>query len=104
CRRRCIRLWRKPPAPVVRCSRPMKRLLQAIVVASSVSCAMSFVVDGQHDWPTYGGSNDQTHYSPLKQINRANVTRLQVAWTFDTGDSFPGSEKQCNQRIIDGQL
>jgi len=26
------------------------------------------------------------HYSPLAQIDRANVHRLQVAWTFDTGE------------------
>src|SRR5205085_1605125 len=43
-------------------------------------------------------------YSKLDQINRDNVSRLQVAWTYDTGDAFPGSEMQCNPIVIDGVL
>lgn len=35
---------------------------------------------------TYGGGPQQTRYSPLAQINRANVASLQVAWTYDTGE------------------
>jgi len=38
------------------------------------------------DWPAYNGGLDGDHYSRLKQINRANVMRLQVAWSFDTGE------------------
>jgi quinoprotein glucose dehydrogenase len=40
-----------------------------------------------HDWPIYGGTAENNRYSPLDQINRKNVTRLEVAWTFDTGES-----------------
>jgi len=36
------------------------------------------------DWPVYGGQSADDHYSPLRQINRGNVNKLQVAWTFDT--------------------
>jgi quinoprotein glucose dehydrogenase len=36
------------------------------------------------DWPVYGGQVADDHYSPLTQINRENVSRLRVAWTFDT--------------------
>jgi len=39
------------------------------------------------DWPVYGGAVEGGHYSPLTQINRSNVKQLQVAWTFDTGES-----------------
>jgi glucose dehydrogenase len=38
------------------------------------------------DWPVYGGTAENNHYSPLKQINRTNVQRLGVAWTFDTDE------------------
>jgi glucose dehydrogenase len=38
------------------------------------------------DWPTYNGGLDGDHYSRLKQIDRANVQRLQQAWIFDTGE------------------
>ena len=36
------------------------------------------------DWPVYGGQKADDHYSPLTQINRSNVGRLRVAWTYDT--------------------
>jgi len=39
---------------------------------------------GNVDWPVYGGETANDHYSPLKQIDRGNVGKLQVAWTFDT--------------------
>jgi quinoprotein glucose dehydrogenase len=34
------------------------------------------------DW-LYGGNPEGTRYSPLKQIDRSNVGRLRVAWTYD---------------------
>ncbi len=40
-----------------------------------------------HDWQVYGGTPENDHFSSLKQINRKNVKRLRVAWTFDTGES-----------------
>ncbi len=42
------------------------------------------------DWPVYGGSNAALRYSPLAQINPANVDRLAPAWVFHTGD-LPGA-------------
>jgi quinoprotein glucose dehydrogenase len=40
----------------------------------------------QQDWPVYGGSPENTHYSALAQINRENVKQLTVAWSYDTGE------------------
>ena len=40
-----------------------------------------------HDWPVYGGSPENNHFSSLTQVNRKNVKRLRVAWTFDTEES-----------------
>src|SRR3984885_4699213 len=40
-----------------------------------------------HDWPVYGGTPDNNHFSPLAQINRTNVKQLSVAWSFDTEES-----------------
>ncbi|HEX6822359.1 MAG TPA: PQQ-binding-like beta-propeller repeat protein [Candidatus Sulfotelmatobacter sp.] len=39
------------------------------------------------DWPMYGGDSAKTHYSPLQQINTANVTQLEVAWSYDTAET-----------------
>ena len=36
-------------------------------------------------WPAYGNDPGGTRYSPARQIDRSNVTRLQVAWTYRTG-------------------
>jgi quinoprotein glucose dehydrogenase len=56
------------------------------------------------DWPHYGGSPEQTRYSPLTQITRDNVGSLEVAWTYDTGDAFKGSEMQCQPVVAHGVL
>lgn len=38
-------------------------------------------------WSDYGGNPDSAQYSELEQINRSNVSKLEVAWTYPTGDS-----------------
>lgn len=38
-------------------------------------------------WSDYGGGSDAAQYSALRQINTTNVSRLQVAWVFPTGDA-----------------
>lgn len=38
------------------------------------------------DWRAYGRTQFGQRYSPLKQITPDNVGKLQVAWTFRTGD------------------
>jgi quinoprotein glucose dehydrogenase len=35
-------------------------------------------------WPTYSNAPTGTRYSPLAQIDRANVPQLKLAWTFHT--------------------
>src|SRR5689334_7682540 len=57
-----------------------------------------------NDWHDYAGGPDSVRYSGLTQITRDNVKQLQVAWTFDTGDAYAGSELQCNPLIIGGVL
>ncbi len=56
------------------------------------------------DWPSYGGGLDDIRYSRLHQITKDNVKDLRVAWTFDTGDAFSGSEFQCNPLVVGGVL
>jgi len=38
------------------------------------------------DWPVYLGENG-AHYSPLAQINKANVKQLQIAWIYETEET-----------------
>ncbi|RYD28344.1 MAG: c-type cytochrome, partial [Verrucomicrobiaceae bacterium] len=56
---------------------------------------------GNTDWPEYLGGKTRNIYSPLGQITRENVAKLEPAWTFDTGDV---GEYQANNLIVDGVL
>ena len=50
--------------------------------------------ESQTEWPSYGGGPDGIRYSSLTQINRANVSQLQVAWTYDCGEGPGGTQTQ----------
>jgi quinoprotein glucose dehydrogenase len=61
-------------------------------------------------WPNYGNDPGGTRYSPAKQIDRSNVAKLQVAWTFRTG-AFPHDEEldhkaafEATPILVDGKL
>jgi len=47
--------------------------------------AVSLQAPPSGDWPVYGRDPGGARFSPLTQITRANVARLQVAWTYHTG-------------------
>jgi quinoprotein glucose dehydrogenase len=49
--------------------------------------APSAIAQNYKTWRDYGGSTDSAQYSALKQIDRTNVSRLEVAWTYRTGDN-----------------
>jgi quinoprotein glucose dehydrogenase len=55
------------------------------------------------EWSQHGGV-DNIRYSPLTQIGRSNVAQLKVAWTYDAGDAFKGSEMQSNPIVVGGVL
>lgn len=38
-------------------------------------------------WQQYGGGADQSRFMELKQLTKANVSQLQVAWSYPTADS-----------------
>ena len=50
----------------------------------------------------YGGGASGQRYSPLKQINRANVNQLAIAWSFDTNDGT--GDAQTQPVVSDGVL
>jgi len=59
-------------------------------------------------WPAWGGDPGGARHSPLVQIDRDNVHRLEVAWTFHTGDVLPKGEGktafQATPVLDDGTL
>jgi quinoprotein glucose dehydrogenase len=44
------------------------------------------------------------HYSALSQITLANVSQLQLAWRYNSGDAFPQSEIECTPTVVNGTL
>jgi quinoprotein glucose dehydrogenase len=62
------------------------------------------------EWPYYGHDAGGMRFSPLTQINRENVARLKIAWTFHTGDISEGSGRrkrsgfESTPLMVDGTL
>jgi quinoprotein glucose dehydrogenase len=73
----------------------------AIMMLGAVCC---FAQSNFRGWEVSGGTAENIHYSSLKQINTQNVQNLKVAWTFDSGDAYPGSGIECNPIVVDGVL
>ena len=69
--------------------------------APTAAAGVNRSVNGQRDWPAYGGGPEDTRYSSLAQINRENVKQLKVAWSFDTGEQ---GGLQTSPIIVDGVL
>src|SRR5216684_3562739 len=89
-----------------RCASLLASVVAAITLASIAHAAktppgLSTSGQEQRDWPTYGGAPENNHYSGLAQINRNNVKRLAVAWSFDTEEE---GGLQSSPIIVDGVL
>ena len=52
-------------------------------------------------WHAYLGGSDSSQYSSLTQIDKSNVSQLQVAWTYPTGDM---RTYRFNPVIVDGVM
>ena len=76
----------------------IKYILVLALIIVHISCS-----DHQPDanWQHYLGGYDRNHYSNLDQITTGNVSQLQIAWEYRTGDF---GEMQCNPLIIEGKL
>ena len=55
------------------------------VNAARADEALDLLAKDPKQWVMQQGDDAKTRYSKLKQINAANVGKLQVAWTFSTG-------------------
>ena len=91
-------------------SRVANRVRSVMIVVAS-SCMAAWLAVGQQprqvddnvlrtgskngeEWVSYGVNWSEQRYSPLKQINAANVTKLGLAWTYDIASTSgnPGSQ------------
>src|ERR1035437_8810717 len=72
----------------------------AVLLAASLALPQTTSKNVPQEWRAYGGNPEGTRYSPLKQINRANVSKLQVAWTYDCSGGRGGL--QTNPLVVNG--
>lgn len=70
-----------------------------ILLASCKSSA-----DKDQGWEVYGGSKSNNHYSALTEIDTSNVSQLQQAWIYHTGDADSMTQIEVNPIIVDGIL
>jgi len=78
-------------------------LKNALILSSLMVVALHHVASADADWPVNGGPYN-IRYSTLTQVNTDNVAQLQVAWSYDSHDSFKDSEMQSNPIVVDGML
>lgn len=78
--------------------------LIVITIPRITSCELNDLKNSNHSWKYYRGDEGNNAYSSLDIINKANVSCLEVAWIFRTGDSKPGASIQCNPLMIDDIL
>jgi len=76
----------------------MRNRILIAVAALFLPCAVQYAADGKKlpetSWPGYGGGPEDNRYSRLKQIDTTNVSKLQIAWTYDTQEPASASETQ----------
>ncbi|HEV7999690.1 MAG TPA: pyrroloquinoline quinone-dependent dehydrogenase [Planctomycetaceae bacterium] len=61
---------------------------------------------GNVDWPRVGNDPGCMRYSPLEQVNRRNVARLQPVWTYHTGElkGRTGKTIECTPIVVEGVM
>ena len=85
----------------------MQRLLAALALAASLaSCdraaapAEATAESGPDNWPSWGRTEGEQHYSPLDEIHAGNVARLGLAWHYD----LPSENTLTTPLAVGGKL
>jgi len=73
-------------------SRQLYRVLPVFLAALPIAA------QNHRTWSDYGGAPDAAQYSALNEINRSNVSKLEVAWSYSTGD---GKHYFFNPIVVD---
>ena len=60
----------------------------ALMLALAGAVGLSAADADRKQWTDYNGGPDSSRYSTLKQITKANVSRLEVAWNYPYGETM----------------
>src|SRR6185437_1225721 len=73
----------------------------ASVVSLIFLAGLPVAAQNHRTWSDYAGAPDAAQYSALAQINRSNVSQLEVAWIYSTGDDH---RYFFNPVVVDGVM
>ncbi|MGH8248583.1 MAG: PQQ-binding-like beta-propeller repeat protein, partial [Gammaproteobacteria bacterium] len=78
----------------------MKRLLSTVPIL-----ILSLPLTAQ-EWRYYAGDPGGIRYSTLKQIDRSNIARLRIAWTYHSGDKGERGRTtiECTPIVVEGVM
>ena len=65
------------------------RVTDANLIAAGLALACGVLSAQEIGWFSYGRDTEGTRYFPVAEITRDNVGRLELAWTYRTGESEP---------------
>src|SRR5580704_15533946 len=77
----------------------MPRVFFSAALAALLVTSRHLKAQNHQTWRDYGGAADSAQYSALAQIDRSNVSKLEVAWSFPAGDNNAYS---FNPIVVDG--
>jgi quinoprotein glucose dehydrogenase len=75
--------------------------LSLVLAAGVAACAPRSINSpaARGDWPAYGRDALGSRFSPLGDINKENVGRLTVAWTYRTGEPIPDAGRRRSLEV-----
>jgi quinoprotein glucose dehydrogenase len=89
----------------------VSRIFCSLVLSLAVLALCLTAPARAQDWSYYSGTQAGTRYSKLDQINRDNVAKLKLAWTYRTGDAerygdvlLPRQSLENTPILIEGSL
>ena len=84
----------------------LKQITATLLIAPAWPAAATPASKTEGEWRTYGGNLAGMRYSPLDQINRSNVHKLRIAWTYHTGDGRhkPSTTIECTPLVVNGVM
>jgi quinoprotein glucose dehydrogenase len=75
---------------------------------TSLLCGIAAAASPGGDWPNYGRTPGGDRHSPLAQIDRGNVGRLELAWEYKTGEAGIKTGNptalEATPLVIDGRM
>ncbi len=86
-------------------------LLVAIAIGLPAEAAPPGEARAVAEWPSYGGDPGGSRYTPIDDISAENLSELEIAWTYRTGDVADGRGKfeetsafELTPLMVDGSL